>query len=411
MAKVDLPRYVRARKLKTGVAYFWEPPHWARRGAIKHGRPCPVIATALGSNLGEAVEKADHLNEALDGWRTGTIGVELAVGSVAWLFRWYQATNKFRRLSGKTKQDYRKLMRAVAELPMKRGVFGERNAARVDAEVADKLYERFRARGERQATYSMQVCRLVWNWAGRYSKHTGIRKEENPFAGMALRHRVAKGNRAATRAEYDLYRITARQLGFQSMATAAALAFELVQRVSDVFGFEDPADPVSDSEAALEERGIRWEHYEPCKLITVRQAKTNKLVRIPLIDIDRGDAVALYPELEEELRRTRAVSVDGLIVTEERNGAPYTPRRMSGVHRLICDAASLPKDLTFTSFRHGGLTEIGDAGETDMRAISGHTQLNTTLIYNKANETKARLIARRRREHLRQIAGEQDADD
>ena len=41
-------------------------------------------------------------------------------------------------------------------------------------------------------------------------------------------------------------------------------------------------------------------------------------------------------------------------------------------------------------FRHGGATEIGDAGEADIRSISGHTQLDTTAIYNKASEAKAR---------------------
>jgi integrase len=75
---------------------------------------------------------------------------------------------------------------------------------------------------------------------------------------------------------------------------------------------------------------------------------------------------------------------------------------MSAVHRKICEAAGLPKEMTFTGFRHGGATEIGDSGEDDIRPISGHLQLNTTTIYNKVNQRKAVRIGRNRRDYLDQ---------
>ena len=73
---------------------------------------------------------------------------------------------------------------------------------------------------------------------------------------------------------------------------------------------------------------------------------------------------------------------------------------MSKIHRPICDAAGLPSEMTFTGFRHGGITELGDAGEDDVRPISGHTELKTTAIYNKMSRQKALRIARKRREHI-----------
>lgn len=135
-----------------------------------------------------------------------------------------------------------------------------------------------------------------------------------------------------------------------------------------------------------------------------------KRVTIPLSDGRGADRVSLYPEVEEELARWRQSrpAADGLIIVEERSGEPYKHRRMSEVHRRICDEAKLPKKLTFTSFRHGGATEIGDSGEADIRPISGHTQINTTAIYNKVNEMKARRIAVRRREHIAWISGENE---
>ena len=73
---------------------------------------------------------------------------------------------------------------------------------------------------------------------------------------------------------------------------------------------------------------------------------------------------------------------------------------MNKLHRRIRDKAGLPAELKFTSFRHGGITEIGDSGTDDVRAVSGHTTLEVTRIYNKANHEKAKRIAARRREHI-----------
>lgn len=53
---------------------------------------------------------------------------------------------------------------------------------------------------------------------------------------MRLSSVAVKGNRDISRTEYNMYRETARVMGFQSMATAAALAFEFANRVWDVLG-------------------------------------------------------------------------------------------------------------------------------------------------------------------------------
>jgi len=80
---------------------------------------------------------------------------------------------------------------------------------------------------------------------------------------------------------------------------------------------------------------------------------------------------------------------------------------MSSVHRAICVASGLPKEMTFTGFRHGGITEIGDAGEDDVRAVSGHKTLAVTRIYNKASAEKARRISAARREHIVSLSSTQ----
>lgn len=59
-----LPRYVQARKLKSGkIAYYWCPPHWARKNNF------PLISEALGFHLDKAQGRIEALNAYLDKWR------------------------------------------------------------------------------------------------------------------------------------------------------------------------------------------------------------------------------------------------------------------------------------------------------------------------------------------------------
>lgn len=89
----------------------------------------------------------------------------------------------------------------------------------------------------------------------------------------------------------------------------------------------------------------------------------------------------------------------------------YTERRANTVHHMIRKQADLPKEMTLTGFRHGGATEIGDSGEGDIRPISGHSQLNTTAIYNKLNQEKAKRIGLARRAHIQQITENGDLSE
>ena len=406
MATTKLPRYVRPVRLKNGdTAYYWELPAWARPtvdaktkrkiACVRNGVGCPVRSENLGTDLAKAIDRAAVQNDALDGWRLGS-GPKVTPGSVTWLFDWYQGQERFTSKSAKTRKDYKQIMDRLREEPMKVGTLGQRKASAVNAAAADKLYGRWKKNhGTRQATYAMQVCRLVWNWALRHHDITGV--TFNPFSKMALASTAAEGNRPTTRAEYDLYRETARALGYQSMATAAALSFELCQRVWDVFGFED--------EDGVKKRGFVWADYIEGVSIAYSQSKTGKPMDIPLSEMIDGELIRLFPVLEDELARTERKAL--VIVVDDVTGLPLTYDQMNKRHRKICAEAGLPKAMTFTGFRHGGSTELGDAGVADLRPITGHLQLNTTAIYNKISKEKAREAASRRLEYVRRLSESQ----
>lgn len=398
MAKIRLPRYLRAKRLADrSTAYFWERPSWAKPPAEKHGRTCPVDSEPLGKELSAAIDKANLLNAALDDWRTGVEG-KPAEGTVKALFGWYRGHVRYLEASHRTREDYREMMAHVEAVQLKTMTFGQRRATEVNAGHADALYRYLvKERGARQGAYCMQVCRRVWNEAIRAKKV----KDPNPFARMGIKMTAKKGNRANTRAEYDLFRATAREMGFQSMATAAAISFELLRRVSDVFGYIlEPRD---------EDRGFFWEDYQPGIQFAMRQGKTGDMQIIPLRgdpDPDSDDPEVrdrgplLYPELEAEL--ARMVRGRGHIVISEQSGKRFTEREVGRRLRAIREKAGLPTDFTMTGFRHGGATEMGDAGIYDIRAVSGHRTLQQTATYNKATQEKARAAGTAR---IRHIAG------
>lgn len=403
MGTIKLPRYVRAVRLKSGAtAYEWEPPAWARpvkdaatgkkNPRIRHGIACPVGAEDLGTDLPRALDLARIQNEALDIWRKGAPD-KLIPATVGWLFDWYRKQDRYTTKAAKTRHDYMLVMNRLQHEPMKVGTLGQRRASAVNAAAADRIYKRWRNKaGERQATYAMQVCRLIWNWAVRHRDTTGV--TFNPFAKMALNSTAGEGNRPTTRQEYDVYREKARELGWQSMATAAALSFELCQRVWEVFGFIDPD--------GVKKRGFIWKDYKEGVAIAYSQSKTGKPMSVPLSEMIDGERVLLFPTLEEELARDPRKGL--VVVVDEATGLPLTYQQMNKRHRKICEAAGLPKKMTFTGFRHGGSTELGDAGVADVRPITGHLQINTTAIYNKISREKAVAAARLRQEYIRRLS-------
>ena len=391
MAKVVLPRYLRPKRRADGLTgYFWERPSWARPPAERYGRLCPVDSEALGTDLAAAIGKAELLNTMLDEWRLGA-EARPATGTVKWLMGWYRGLDRFKNLGFKSRRDYRAAMETLVSFPLKSTLLGDRRVAEIEAAHVDAIYVALQKRGgKRTAAYAMQVGRRVWNEAIRHKKA----KDPNPFARMGIKTGSEKGNRPTTRDEYDLFRETARGMGIQSMAAAAALSFELVRRVTDVFGyvFEGKED---------EAPGIFWEDYQPGVSIALRQGKTGDRQVIPL----RGESVdgqpgpLLYPALEEELARLPPAT--GHMVINEETGHRYSEDQAQRVFRKIHKAAGLPKGMTLTGFRHGGATELGDAGIYDIRPVSGHRTLQQTTTYNKANENKARSAGEVRRAHVK----------
>jgi hypothetical protein len=138
---LPLPRYVLRKPLKTGWAYFFNIPMWARRAE------CPVTNEPLGTDYDTAVSRAENvLLPAFDSWRSGASDVMpkvTAVGTLDWVFAEFRADRRFTKLDAKTKRIHESGMRLVGNHVLKNGrrLGGVRLEA-IDTSVADRLYER-----------------------------------------------------------------------------------------------------------------------------------------------------------------------------------------------------------------------------------------------------------------------------
>ena len=398
---LPLPRYVIRKPLKSGVGYFFNVPTWARRNG------CPVKNEALGTDHDAAVKRAENvLLKVFDSWLTKGMSDDVphvaAVGTLDWLFAEYRADRRFTKLDAKTKRIHESGMRLVGDYVLKDGrrLGGVRLNA-IDTSVVDDLYAKLLTIQETDAdgnvvererrtrvNHAMKSCRRAWNIALRRNP----RKVPvlNPFSKMGL----TSYNRETPTARYselESFRVKASEMGYASLATAALLAWEWWQREEAIFSVFDVT------------------HYRPRErpnAVRILHPKTNEKLWIPLSD-EAG--APLYPELTIELDAIKRERIGGLMLCRDwgKRGpwptwpAPDRPdlTHMSRTVKKIIRAAGLREELTFTSFRHGGLTEAGDADltEAQIRAQSRHTSPKALWKYVKRTEKQVVAGAKKRR--------------
>lgn len=408
------PRYVRPKRLSNKqLAYFFEIPTWAKKAG------CTVESKALGTDLALAVEEAEGvLLKQFDSWRTGGASdmtpVRATVGSFDWLVKTFKESRKYTEIDDDTKRTYDQGLALAANHVRKSGVrFGETMLSSIDTESADKLYEKLKVVREKvkqqndagesievdiertrlaTANASMRSCRRAWNVVHRLKPK--IVPAANPFSRMGLK----TDQKETPAASYDELLIfmahnDAPAVDRASLSTAALVAWEWAQRPEHIFGKFEAV------------------HYRPKdrpNQVLVVHPKNGANVWIPLFDPDSG--VPLYPELMARLDAIKRNRISGLMIVrdwkDEDAGVPVPWITEAGdlsymrhETRRLMDKAGLGRELSFRSFRHGGITEIfdSDATEEEGRAITGHKSPAVLPSYSKRTMRRVANVAHKRR--------------
>jgi hypothetical protein len=408
------PRYTRLERRADGkIAYVFEPPSWARKPKDGDDRgPCPVGREVVGTDYDAAFKRVETvLLPILDSWRTRGLADMVPQGprrgTLDWLFAVYRASDKFRKLGRKVQTLYDAGLKLAADHPLKDGRrLGDVGLGSIDANIVDALYGKllplrdgggrpvplFRegipvigrngepVHAERRTTvnHAMKSCRRAWNVAKR-----GHPKDvpDNPFAHMGL----VSHHRTVTAATYtDLVAAVAQAdaMGVSSLGTAMMLTWEWLQREEHIF------------------TAFEFVHYRPKdhpNEVYVVHPKNGEAVWIPLYD---AAGAALFPELMARMDLMKRDRIGGgrFFVRDWRDPKAGVPlpwatatgnlRHCSRKVQEVLQAADLDPSITFTSFRHGGLTECGDGDLTDaqIRAISRHKSAKVLTGYVKRTE-------------------------
>jgi hypothetical protein len=205
----------------------------------------------------------------------------------------------------------------------------------------------------------------------------------NPWEGVE-RDTTKQTKPAASRIEAYALADALKQLGEPHLGAAALICFEWHQRPEHVRNGD-----------------ITWADYRPTHrpdAVQIRHHKTGEKGWVPIED----ESGALFPELEAYLAELPRLGVP-IVLTAGRRG-PARPYSDEYAQRKVREArvrAGLGKHVTLDACRHGGLTELGDAGATEFEgmAASMHRTPQALRLYVKRSEVQ-RVTAARKRRHL-----------
>lgn len=269
----------------------------------------------------------------------------------------------------------------------------------IEPPLVDAFYDKLHSEGiTRQAALCIDTCRKAWDVAQR-RKPRDI-PVANPFAGVDV-DRTSKETTPASYEELLRFCDQAIEMGWPQMAFAARVCWDLLQRPIDVF----------DRLAVAHWRPVERPRHA---LILHNKNRRGEIRQewSPLEDIDpeTGETIVFYPELESyaamlELKGTLMLTRPRLRGNQKvaKVWDAFPKRYREQLTRKIANAAGLPKHVGMAAFRHGGLTEAGDAGlpDTYIQALSRHKQRSTLDRYihrtdvQKLAATKMRVAHRR----------------
>ena len=333
MGRFKVP-YLVEKKQKKHCLYYWQPNKKLRNLGF-----LPRRLAERTNSLPDAIREAEALNAELDAWRAGeTVDLTPQEGTLPWLIRHYQQSEKYKGLAPKTQRSYDQCMKIIE-------AWSEQASHSQIASIVPLAVERFYKSmldTPHQAAAVIRVLRILLNRAVKYRLI-----DSNPAAKPEIRSpapRDAVWTDEATRVLIE----TANNNGRRSIALAVMLAKYTGQRQGDILR-------------------LSWNQYDG-ETLRLRQRKTGKVLAVPVIAI-----------LRQWLDGTSQASP--IIVLSEATGRPYREDNFRHVFSDIRDRAGVG-ELQFRDLRRTAAVQLAEAGCTapEIAAITGHAIESTQKI-------------------------------
>jgi hypothetical protein len=399
---LDLPRYVVAKRLKSGrTAFYFNVPK------IYLAAGCPNLNEPLGDDYAAACGpdgkggRAATLNGLFNEWDHGRRGLPIssesapAIGSVDWLFREYKQSKAFtEKVAVRSRKNYEWAMREVAGTLNKKGVrIGNLPIKSITPRAADKLYDKFTvsAVGERLRTAEKMValCRKAWRVVHRLYPAEFAKDIPNPWPGVTMKTRIKKIKHAVTRDQVYQFAHGCIERNEPECAATAVICFEWLQRPENVIAGH-----------------IKWTDYRAPTaptVVRIRHHKTGAVVLHPLQELSpNGKVIKFYADAEAVLAKLSRRGLPMILrAVEDGISKPYSFSGMQKIVQRMRLEIGLPPEFTLDACRHGGLTELEEAELSDGqgRALSAHATQKSYEGYAKRNLPRALSATRKRHAH------------
>lgn len=257
-------------------------------------------------------------------------------------------------------------------------------------------------KGKRQAYACIQALRRVVNYGCELRDRSCLE-----LAQVLAKTEFSAPKARKLRPTYEqvvAVREAAHKAGYPSIALAVALQFELGLRQKDVIGEWVRHTPESmakiegaiTSGSAVWEWGLTWSHIDQYLRLSKPTSKSNGSESAEH-DLTR------YPEVIAELP-PRGV---GPVVLNENTRLPWTPGHFSRTFRKIARAAGWPDEVWNMDSRAGAVSEAFEAGAdaADVMRTATHTQMSTTMLYNRGAVVQSSRVADLRAARRKRLNG------
>jgi hypothetical protein len=191
------------------------------------------------------------------------------------------------------------------------------------------------------------------------------------------------------------HRVKSHYRGWDSMALAQALQFELMLRQKDVIGEWVPVSEPGISAIVGPKgkwiTGLRWEEIDENLILRHNTSKRRKDIEVDL---------KLAPMVMEELAiyfRTPIASLtrahfpaSGAVIICEVTALPYLTTEFRRKWRVVADLAGIPKAVKNMDSRAGAISEATDAGADleHVRHAATHSDIGMTQRYSRGSVEK-----------------------
>ena len=209
-------------------------------------------------------------------------------------------------------------------------------------------------------------------------------------------------SQALTAEQATAIRVTARdKFGWNCIAFAQALQFELLLRQKDVIGEWVPLSEPGTSDITWHNqkwlRGLRWSEVDENFVLKHVTSKRQKEIEINLLLAPMVvEELALRAKVHPSMLTRDMFPASGAMVRDTKTSFPFGDSAFRRRWRKVAKLAGVPKNVFNMDSRAGGITEASDAGAEmeHIRHAATHSDIAMTQKYSRNSAEKVANVQR-----------------